>query len=331
MQAFLWWREEVADRDLGLIEDAGFTWVKQNVGWRALEGIERGSFDWWFTDRIVNQAEAHNLDILFRLDGIPLPDWVEPTGDPSLPVHPEAFAHFCSEMGNRYRDRVRAYQIWNEPNLGREWDGHPPSPGGYVELLRACYIAIKQADPQALVISAGLAPTGTGPPNAMPDMEYLLAMYEAGAAPYFDLLGLNAPGYGAPPEMSPRAAASAPEYGGQRFFCFRHVEDAREIMLRFGDGGKQVAILEMGWTTDPSNPEYAWFAVTEEQKADYLVRAFAYARENWQPWIGPMFVLSIANPFWTPDEEQYWWAVTEPGWPRTNARLSYYALVDMDK
>jgi hypothetical protein len=200
-----------------------------------------------------------------------------------------------------------------------------------VDLLRACYIAIKQADPQALVVSAGLAPTGTGPPDAIPDLEYLIEMYEAGAAPYFDLLGLNAPGYGAPPETPPEVAASTPEYGGQRFFCFRHVEDAREVMELFGDAGKQVAILEMGWTTDPSNPEYAWFAVTEELKADYLVRAFAYARENWRPWIGPMFVLSIANPFWEPEEEQYWWAVTEPGWPETNARPSYHALAEMEK
>ncbi|MGI6207473.1 MAG: hypothetical protein ACOYEW_04595, partial [Anaerolineae bacterium] len=37
MQAFLWWRPETAHRDLGLIRDAGFTWVKQNFGWRDIE------------------------------------------------------------------------------------------------------------------------------------------------------------------------------------------------------------------------------------------------------------------------------------------------------
>ena len=331
MQAFLWWRYEVADRDLALIREAGFGWVKQNVGWRALEGIERGSFDWWFTDHIVEQAETHGLKILFRLDGLPLPNWVQPPADLSLPVEPDDFAHFCTALAERDRGRVQAYQIWNEPNLAREWGGQVPDPAGYVQLLRACYVGIKQADPDALVISAGLAPTGTGPPGAYPDTAYVAAFYEANAAPYFDLLGVNAPGYGAPPEISPDEAESTAEYGGQRFFCFRHVEDIREIMVAYGDGDKQIAILEMGWTTDPHNPEYSWFATTEELKADYLVRAYVYAREHWEPWIGPMFVLSIANHFWSPEEEQYWWAITEPSWPETVVRPSYEALAAMEK
>lgn len=331
MQAFLWWHWDIAERDLGLIDSAGFNWVKQKVAWRDLEGISEGHFDWPKSDRIVERAEAHGLDVLFRLDGLPLPDWVESPADPSFPVHPEDFAHFCGAMAERYRGRVRAYQVWNEPNLSREWGGEPPNPAGYVRLLRACYIAIKQADPDALVISAGLAPTGTGPPEAMPDTEYVTTMYEAGAAPYFDLLGVHAAGFLAPPEVSPEEAAANPDYGGQRFFCFRHVEDLREIMVRYDDADKQIAVLEMGWTSDPRNPDYTWFAVTEEQKADYLVRAFRYAREHWRPWIGPMFVLSIANPFWTPEEEQYWWAITYPDWPETRVRPAYEALATMEK
>ncbi|HID90243.1 MAG TPA: hypothetical protein EYP52_11140 [Anaerolineae bacterium] len=331
MQAFLWWHVNIAERDLQLIEDAGFRWVKQLVAWRDIEGTARNGFEWSRTDYIVERARAHNIKILFRIDGLPLPDWVEPPADPSIPVPPEAFAHLCGALAERYRGQVQAYQIWNEPNLSREWSGQPPDPAGYVELLRACYIAIKQVDPDALVISAGLAPTGTGPPEAMPDTEFLIQMYEAGAGPYFDLLGVHAPGFRAPPETPPEEAASNPEYGGQRFFCFRHVEDLREVMVRYGDADKQVAILEVGWTTDPIHPDYAWFAVTEEQKADYLVRAFRYAREHWRPWIGPMFVYTIADPFWTPDDEQYWWAITEPGWPETIVRPAYEALKEMEK
>ncbi|HHS96735.1 MAG TPA: hypothetical protein ENK08_02375 [Chloroflexi bacterium] len=331
MQAFLWWHVNAAERDLQLIEDAGFHWVKQLVAWRDVEGAGRGRFEWSRTDFIVERAQAHGLRILFRLDGLPLPDWVEPPSDPSIPVPPEEYGRFCGTLAERYRGQVQAYQIWNEPNLSREWAGHSPDPAGYVELLRACYIAIKRADPDALVISAGLAPTGTPPPEAMPDTEFLTQMYEAGASPYFDLLGVHAPGFHAPPETSPGVAAILPEYGRQRFFCFRHVEDLREIMVHYGDADKQVAVLEMGWTSDPIHPEYAWFAVTEEQKADYLVRAFRYAREHWRPWIGPMFVYTLADLFWTPDDEQYWWAITEPGWPETIVRPAYEALKEMEK
>jgi hypothetical protein len=331
MQVFMWWHEKAARRDLELVRDAGFTWVKQHVPWRDVEGAAKGAYNWYFTDRIVADAEQFGLNLLFRLDSEPV--WaVPPKGVYSPngpPEHPEDFGDFCHTLAGRYRGRVRAYQIWNEPNLAREWGGFPPDPAGYVDLLRACYVGIKTADPDALVVSAGLSPTGNGLPDAIPDIEYLIAMYEAGAAPYFDLLGVHAPGFLYPPEASPDEVAA--NHNGHRFFCFRHVEDAREVMVRYGDSDKQVAVLEMGWTTDPVHPGYAWFAVTEEQKADYLVRAFQYAKKHWSPWIGPMTVISIADLQWTRDDEQYWWAITEPGWPETHVRLAYEVLREMEK
>ena len=331
LQASLWWDKYAAERDLELISDAGFGWVKQHVGWREVEGIIKGAYNWYFTDRIVADAERFGLDVMFRLDHEPV--WaVPPEGthsDSGPPEDPQDFGDFCYALADRYRGRVRAYQVWNEPNLAREWGGHPPDPEGYVELLRACYIGIKSADPGALVISAGLAPTGNGPPEAMPDTDYLIALYEAGAAPYFDLLGVHAPGFLNPPEKSPDEVAE--ENGGNRFFCFRHVEDLREIMVRYGDADKQVAVLEMGWTIDPIHESYAWFAVTAEQQAEYLVGAYRYAKENWSPWISVMVALSVADPAWTEEDEQYWWAITEPGWPGTQVRPAYDALRDMEK
>jgi len=43
MQAFLWWRAEVAQRDLEMIRDAGFRWVKQDFAWREIEGMAKAS------------------------------------------------------------------------------------------------------------------------------------------------------------------------------------------------------------------------------------------------------------------------------------------------
>ncbi|HET91327.1 MAG TPA: hypothetical protein ENN99_11410 [Chloroflexi bacterium] len=328
MQAFLWWDEEVAKRDLGLIADAGFTWVKQQVSWRNVEGILKGHYDWYFTDRIVADAERLGLDIIFRVDRQPV--WALSECSDCGPIgDPQDYGDFCHALAERYRGRVRAYQVWNEPNLSREWEGSSPNPAAYVELLRACYLGVKTADPGALVISAGLSPTGNGPPEAMPDIEYLIGMYEAGAAPYFDLLGVHAPGFAYPPDISPEQVAA--RHDGHRFFCFRHVEDARAVMEQYGDSDKQVAVLEMGWTTDPIHPNYAWFAVTEELQAEYLVQAFRYAREHWSPWIGPMIVHSIASPHWTEGDEQYWWAITWPGWPEAQLTMAYEALREMEK
>ena len=334
MHAHLWWHEEVARRDMDLIRDAGFGWVKQNVGWRDVEGAAKGAFNWYFTDRIIGDAEERGLKVIFRLDSEPVwavpPEGVRSHNGP--PEHASDFGDFCHALAERYPGRVAAYQVWNEPNLAREWGGWKPDAAAYVDLLRACYVGVKAADPDALIVSAGLAPTGTGLPEAIPDADYLVQMYEAGAAPFFDVLGLNAPGYKAPPEIPPGQAMAIEAYGGQRFFCFRHVEDMRQIMVDYGDADKQVAVLEMGWTTDPRpDSPYHWHAVSPEQQADYMVRAFRFAEANWRPWIGLMTVLSIADPQWTPEDEQYWWAITEPRWPRTEVRPAYDALREMEK
>ncbi len=309
IQAFLWWRPGIADRDLGLIKDAGFTWVKQWFAWKDIEGAGKGQFDWSYTDRIVKQVhDQFQLKLLVRSDGYP--EWAGPP-----PGDAQAYADFLYAMASRYRGKIQAYQIWNEPNLAREWGGHRPDPAGYAKMLKLAYAAIKKADPDAIVISAGMAPTGTNDNTAMPDDLFIEKMYDAMGSSdgYFDMLGVHAAGYKAPPELAPEAAAANKAlYGGERFFCFRRVEDLRKIMVAKGDSDKRVAILEFGWTTDPIHPAYKWHAVTEKQKADYIVRAFKWAKEHWTPWIGVMTLIYMPDVDWTEEDEQYWWAITRP-------------------
>lgn len=329
IHAFLWWKPDTALRDIALVKEMGFTWIKQKFPWREIEGIEKGQLDWYRTDYIVDEVEKAGLKLIVRLDRQPF--WSEPADNQWQDNQPPAdyadFGDFCGAVATRYKGRIGAYQVWNEPNLNREWGLRSPNPAEYTELLKVCYTAIKAADPAAIVVSAGLAPTGTDSAEAMPDVKFLQGMYDAGAAAYFDVLGVNAPGYKAPPELDP-AAAEAAEYGGGRWFAFRHVEDMRALMVANGDGHKQIAIMEMGWTLDTVDPTYAWHAVDEQTQADYLVRAYQYAAEHWRPWIGLMTTIYIADWEWTPENEQWWWAIVLPdGTPR----LAYHALKDMEK
>ncbi|MCL7451563.1 MAG: cellulase family glycosylhydrolase [Anaerolineae bacterium] len=347
MQAFLWWRPEVAQRDLELIRDAGFGWVKQVFAWREIEGTGKGQYDWSVSDRIVEQAESVGLHVIARLDSDPT--WASgqayPNTDNIIMTPPEDyqdFADFCYALASRYKGRIAAYQLWNEPNLSREWGGMAPDPEGYVDLLKEGYEAIKRADPNAIVISAGLAPTTRWDHVAMPDTEYLQRMYAAGAAPYFDALGAHGAGYRAPPELDPGEAANDPSYYNNgdsncpgplcRIYCFRHVEDLREIMVNHGDTDKQVVVLEFGWTIDsrPDSP-YGWHAVSEEQQADYFVRAYQYAKEHWQPWIGVMSLIYMPDADWTEDDEQYWWSIAVPNYPQFLPRKAYRDLAPMEK
>ena len=331
VQSFLWWQPEVADRDLQLTKDAGFNWVKQLVSWQDVEGAGKGQYDWTNLDRIVDQVEQHGLKLIVRVSQDPdRPFWA---GSP--PDNAGHFADFLAAIASRYQGRIQAYQVWNEPNLAREWGGRRPDPAGYARLLKIAYSAIKGVDPNATVITAGMAPTGTDTEIAMPDMEFYDQMYAAmkgNSDGYFDMLGVHAAGFAAPPEISPdQTAADKPNYGGERFFAFRHVEDVRKLMERYGDQDKRVAILEFGWTADnrPDSP-YFWHGagagIDEMVKADYLVRALKYAKENWQPWIGLMSMIYMPDVKWTKNDEQYYWSIIGPGYPDLYLRAPYVAV-----
>jgi hypothetical protein len=332
IQTFLWWHvdNKTGWRDADLVRDLGFQWLKETFPWIAISG-SRGGYDWFRPDGVVALAEERGLKLLVRLDHPP--EWAFPADPAAGPADPLLFAEFCGAVATRYAGRIAAYEVWNEPNLAREWNNLPPNPGQYVELLKACYLAIKAVDPQAIVVSAGLAPTGTDDPAvAMPDMKFYEALYAAGGAPYFDMLGVHAPGYMNPPERSPDETEADPDLA-VRWITFRHVEDVRALMVAQGDGDKQIAITEMGWTSDPVNDAYSWYAVDEETRADYLVRAFQYAKANWQPWIALMSMIYIADPEWTEADEQYWWSITRPTAPGDPAELlpAYEALREMEK
>jgi hypothetical protein len=327
-----WWQLESLERNLGLAKDMGFGWVKIGFPWRDIEK-GRDAYDWWQSDQVVAAVDRYDLQLVARLDRHPL--WsVETLPDAEItphqpPVDYQDYGDFCHELASRYKGRIAAYQVWNEPNLSREWGEKSPNPAEYTELLRVCYEGIKTADPQAIVISAGLAPTGTGPPLAMPDIDFLQGMYDAGASAYFDVLGVNAPGYKAPPDLPPEEGLKA-EWGRHRWNVFRHVEDIREIMVQNGDEEKQIAILEMGWMVHQEiHSEYTWHGVTEAQQADYLVGAYTYAREHWQPWMGLMTTIYFADYFWTAEaNDQYWWSIVLPD---GTTRPAYEALRQMPK
>ncbi|MDX2161856.1 MAG: cellulase family glycosylhydrolase [bacterium] len=329
VQAFLWWGDWWATVHSQWIQTMAFTHVKQTFAWEDIEPIP-GQYNFTDADRLIALIESRGLRLVARLSDAP------PWSHPSVPGEKEidyidappdnltAWAAFCGALAERYRGRIAAYQLWNEPNLSREWGGREPNAAGYVALMAACSDAIRAVDPAAILISAGLAPTGTYDQTAHPDDVYLQAMYDAGFQRYIDVVGMHAPGYAAP-HISP---AQAEANGSQRFFTFRRVEDLRTIMVANGDAARQVALLEVGWTTDTVNPAYAWFAVDEPTQAQYLVEAYRYAAERWNPWVGLMSTIYIGSPEWKPEDEEYWWSLTTP---QGGTRLAYILAANMPK
>jgi hypothetical protein len=333
VHTFLWWNQTLRERDLEWVRQLRFEYVKQIFDWNDMRS-EREIYNWQYADAIVDEVEYRGLKLIVRL--AKAPHWAESSDPNQPPFDLNAFGDYCQSVASRYKGRIAGYQVWNEPNLDREWGNRSPDPAGYVKLLATCYKAIKGVDPNAVVITAGLAPTGNDDTHAIPDERYLSEMYQAGLAAHYDVLGLNAPGYKSPPETAP----DDPSLNGNRWQAFRHVEDMRAIMVANGEGAKQIALLEVGWTTDlrdtitvngteTPNP-YRWHAVTEKEQAQYLVGAYRYAGQHWQPWIGLIVTLYLPDPAWTANDEQYWWSIAESGY-QGRLKPAYIDLANMER
>ncbi len=338
VHVFLWGNPDTTDRDLKLAKEAGFTWVKQRFEWRNIEKTRKNAFEWNEPDRIVDAINTAGLGIIARIDN--QPDWARrdkifPASGP--PDKIEDWKDFVQQLADRYKGKIQAYEVWNEPNLSREWGNARPDAQAYAELLRVSYQEIKRLDKDAVVITAGLSPTSEQSDRAIANRVYLQELYAHGAKASFDMLGVHAPGFKAAPETDPAEIARTPDLNNndpspeefRRVYGFRHVEDMRQIMVQNGDEAKQIALMELGWTSDPRpNSPYRWHSVSEEQKADYLVRAFRYAEQNWTPWVAMMSVIYIPDPAWTASDEQYYWSITNPD---GTARPAFNALKSLPR
>lgn len=270
------------DENLTLIRETGFVWVRQTFSWERIEH-RPGEYLWDEYDPVVETAAAHDLQLVAALDV--LPGWA--SGAPS--DHLQAFAAFAGEVAERYGDTIDVYQIWDEPNLSSGWGGQPADPVGYAAMLEAAYGPIHAADPDALVLAAGLAPTIETGLNNLSDVLFLEALYANGAAPYFD--GAVGKPYGFDTGPADRRI-DANRLNFSRFVLLR------EVMERHGDTDKPLWASHFGWNSLPdgwTGQPSLWGQTTPDQQAAQTVAAYRRALVEW-PWAGALIL-----DHWQPD------------------------------
>jgi hypothetical protein len=327
--------ECITERDLELVTDAGFTWVRQMFRWREIE-VAKGVFEWNEADRIVAAAAEYKLDLAIAVAYQPA--WAGggyPLNGP--PDNMADFAEFMGALAQRYRGLVRAYEIWPGPNVSENWGGGNPQPHRYAEMLIDGYWYVKDQDPFAMIITGGLVQTADHDAASIPPWDFFTTLYEhTGAPTASDVWGVQAYGFKAAPEQSPQELAH-PDWNNSypataernQTWGFRSIEVLHDYTVPPDKPiMKQWAITEMGWTTDPNERSWVhWAATTEEVKADYLRRAYRWAKEQWSDWIGVVFV-PLTDARLTTADEGYWWAVVDPD---GDPRPAYDALKAMNK
>jgi polysaccharide biosynthesis protein PslG len=228
---FLLGNPETTARDIALVKKANLNWIKMAVPWRSIEPSCKNCIDWDDLDRVVLAASQAGLKILARVDHQPAWSRVTPV-DNGPPDDVYDYADFVSVMARRYKDgsakgTIQAIEVWNEPNLSREWGGatiDAEQAAQYMFMLKQTYQLVKAEDPTKIIVSAGLSPTGTNDGTALPDDEYLKLLYANGLAQYSDAIGVHGAGYGSAPEVELKSNPAFPHES----FYFRRIEQLRE-------------------------------------------------------------------------------------------------------
>jgi hypothetical protein len=148
---------------LSLAQYAGMQWNRWEFRWSSIEP-RAGHFDWAGSDRVVDASRSAHLNVQGIL--ISTPRWAEARGShtvvPSGLYEPwdspaNTWGRFVRTIAERYRGRVQAWEIWNEPDYPKGsfgfWFG---TKADYYQLLKVAYKAIRSVDPSAPVLMAGL-------------------------------------------------------------------------------------------------------------------------------------------------------------------------------
>jgi GH35 family endo-1,4-beta-xylanase len=227
--------------------------------------LEPSQGRWQFTglDKDLGLAQQHNTDVLLTLGVTPQwasahPDvksgWQQP-GLTSEPRSLDDWQALVRQVATRYKGRIHAYEIWNEPNLKQYWMGNTDQ---LIALVRSAHDVIKSIDPDALVVSpAATTSAGVG---------WLDEFLSKGGGQYVDVIGYHFYVFPQPPEAMTDL-----------------IQRVKQTMSKNGVGNKPLWCTELGWSDPKPFP-------SDDLAAAYVARSYTLgwaagvSRLYWYAW-----------------------------------------------
>jgi len=278
---------------ISMAYDAGSRWDRFDFIW---PNIEPTNGDWNFGayDAVVNDLDAAGMNMVgillwtpdwaatSGLGGLSMPrfdqrspDWYAPAhGDPLAPLVPSAassppqglylswndpnnhWGDYVYTVVSRYKDRVKHWEMWNEPEWSYFWTGTSTD---YAQLLKVGYQATKAACPDCTVLFGGL--------HYWLNTDYykwvLNILNDDPAAPqnnyFFDVMSVH---------LYSRSSNTYDE-----------VNNIRNGMSAYDVGDHPIWLTETGvpvWGDDLVDPKPKYdYAATQDEAAAYVIQSYA--------------------------------------------------------
>ncbi|MDC7235389.1 MAG: cellulase family glycosylhydrolase [Spirochaetales bacterium] len=193
----IWRHYQETPLKLELFDQMGIQWWRSDFSWRHLEPME-GHWSFQRYDWLVEAAAENNKKVLALL--VYDTPWLYGEENRSRDIRAgelEHYLNYARTMAERYGDRLGGFEIWNEPNFGRFWNGRDED---FFTLTKETVRVLKEAAPHVPVAVGALSyhPVTGG-------KSFLKKMIEAGALEGADAVSIHP--YGASIETAARRVA----------------------------------------------------------------------------------------------------------------------------
>jgi hypothetical protein len=256
----------------------GVHWERPHPGpvvWGYIER-EEGRYQWEMVDKYVKRAQDYDFNLMLTI--WPFADWDQVTCHGTecqgagferelplsrcKPCNLPAYRQFVSNLVERYdgdgnndmpglRAGIKYWEVSNEPTMQEgELIFFKGTPEDYLEILKVTYEAVKEADPEAKVLHAGMA----GAPESPELKGFWKDVYGSGAEDCFDVANIHSIGS-----------------GGEGVY----IMEMGKFLARYG-------IEKPIWITEVQYSEWGLERqnLTEEEWAEVIVRSFVYGFGN---------------------------------------------------
>jgi hypothetical protein len=230
-----------------------------DVTWPNLEP-NKGQWQFDRLDRYLSLAQQHGTGVLLTLGGSPawasarpqVPSNYTP-GFSAEPANVDDWRTYVRTVASRYKGRIQAYEIWNEPNLREFWSGTIDQ---MLTLTREAAQIIHSVDPQAIVVSPSV--------TANYGIPWFTEFLKKGGGEYVDAIGYHF--YVDPQTLLPEDMVPV-------------IQRVRQIISENHLENKPLWNTETGWFP-PAKIE------SEELGAGFLARAFIL---SWAAGVGRFY------------------------------------------
>lgn len=247
------------------MQSAGMTWMKVQI--RYSPGAGTGD-----AANAINSARASGFKVLLGTVGSPTDLGRGGEG------YMQGYAQWLAQVAALGPDAI---EVWNEPNIDREWPRGQISGEMFAVMMREAYNAIKAANASVIVISGAPAPTGAEaayPGQVVNDDNFLRQFVNAGGLQYTDCVGMHYNEGVVPPNVrsgDPR---------GDDYYT-RYLTTMLDTYWSVTGGQRKICITELGYLTSagyPPLPSYFSWAqgVTLDQHAAWLADAAAISSQT---------------------------------------------------